>query len=67
MSENIQSKLFNGFLAWNNNEIVWFRETTPETTPETQPEQPPAVLDILVNEGQLYFDLGEHNETTELA
>lgn len=63
MSENIQSKLFNGFLAWNNNEIVWFSETTPET----QPEQPPAVLDILVNEGQLYFDLGEHNETTELA
>lgn len=29
MSE-IQAKLFNTFLAWDNNEIVWSAETSPE-------------------------------------
>lgn len=59
MSE-IQAKLFNTFLAWDNNEIVWFAETEPKVAPE--PSTP--VLDSLVNEGQLYFELNENNETS---
>ena len=59
----IQARLFNGFLDWQNNELVWFSETKPET----QPEAPLQVLDLLVNEGQLHFNLGGLDETPEVA
>lgn len=55
----IQAKLFNTFLAWDNNEIVWFAETEPKVAPEASTH----VLDMLVNEGQLYFNLDESHES----
>jgi hypothetical protein len=52
MSENIQSKLFNGRLAWNNDDLAWMHLYAPEA----EPEAPVEVLQLLVNDGQLELD-----------
>jgi len=46
---NIQSKLFNGRLAWNNDDLVWSHLYEAKT----EPEQPTEVLRLLINDGQL--------------
>jgi len=53
MSE--QAKLFNGRLAWNNDEIVW--QHLYEV--KTQQSEPVAVLQLLINDGQLELDCGQ--------
>lgn len=58
-NEPIQSKLFNGRLDWRNSEVVWFHLYEVKD----QPAKPVEVLQLLINDGQLYFNLTD-NETS---
>lgn len=49
MSENIQSRLFNGRLAWDNNDLEWMHLYEAKV----EPEPPVKVLELLINDGQL--------------
>ena len=52
---NIQSRLFNGRLAWNNDDLVWSHLYEVPS----EPEPPVEVLRLLVHDGQLELDCGE--------
>jgi hypothetical protein len=47
----IQSKLFNGRLAWNNDDLEWSHLYEVEADRE-----PVRILELLVNDGQLELD-----------
>ena len=52
---NIQSRLFNGCLAWTNNNLEWSHLYEVPS----EPEPPVEVLRLLVHDGQLELDCGE--------
>lgn len=55
MSENIQSRLFNGRLAWDNNDLEWMHLAEVKD----EPEPPVEVLRLLIHDGQLELDCGQ--------
>lgn len=52
---NVQAKLFNGCLAWTNNNLEWSHLYEVPS----KPEPPVEVLRLLVHDGQLELDCGE--------